>query len=523
MEKYADYLRCGEIYKSPSHSNKTPYILKCYQCADIFLLLESFIFHIEDYCNADQQNDAVTVVIDEQQEPKEDIENIEECDDASVMVKNEPIKDIEYEEIVMVEDSGNVSVTPEGGSSTDDADEGCEGFVVYEIVDISDAENDSKKPADNPVPSFVSKFMESRTNVIELIAMYKRFYLNSGSAISTGLKLEPHDLEKLTVNFNAKRRLNLTSSQIGAIIYHLHHEYSQYLKDTNDNKGSDTTSKPSWYFQFLNFLDTTKEKSLYEIEDYPTKLSKDIILKILDIYKDFPQLWDTELVEYCCNNKRREALEAMLEALKAKIALKLNLNSLKKYLQSIHSFYQKEKKNHMSGTEFTLPSSEISHKDMEFLSAHVGPFQCPYCDVEIKCPFSLKIHKFSSHGGCIPFNCSLCRKQFRTSNLYIYHAKWHMNDLTIECKLCNKKFINASELKTHMVSHNQQKSFKSLQPDLKSTNMSTTDVANKRFKTTPVKNTNSITLRGFHKCSECGIAFRMSKSLHNHMQLHRKM
>lgn len=50
MEKYADYLRCGEIYKSPSHSNKTPYILKCYQCTDIFLLLESFIFHIEDYC-----------------------------------------------------------------------------------------------------------------------------------------------------------------------------------------------------------------------------------------------------------------------------------------------------------------------------------------------------------------------------------------------------------------------------------------------------------------------------------------
>lgn len=61
MEKYADYMRCGEIYKSPSASKSTPYILKCFRCDDVFLLLESFIFHIEDYCKQEEASTSAAV------------------------------------------------------------------------------------------------------------------------------------------------------------------------------------------------------------------------------------------------------------------------------------------------------------------------------------------------------------------------------------------------------------------------------------------------------------------------------
>ncbi|XP_075157545.1 uncharacterized protein LOC142230806 [Haematobia irritans] len=513
MEKYADYLRCGEIYKSPAHSNKTPYILKCYQCADIFLLLESFIFHIEDYCNGsasgghDEDETLAT-----QQKLETPIE------EEVVVVKNEPIQNIEFEEVIL-EESGNIAAVPENGSSTDDADEGCDGFEVYEVVDISDSDDDVNMSADSTtLSSFVTTFMESRTNVIELIAIYKRHVLDNETKLSYCPKLKRRDLENITSKFNNKRRLNTTCQEINAVIEFLQHQYNQSSKELNETNG-EKSIKINWYIQFLNFLEIyNKDGNIYQIENHPSKLTHEIILKILQIYQEFPYLWNTNLVEYCCNNKRRVALEEMSRTLEMELDLKVSVNALRKYLQCIHSFCQREKKkrilikNNSSMTNF----SDEFYKNMTFLWHHVGPFQCPQCEDEIKCPFTLRIHKFSSHGGPMPFTCSLCKQQFRTSNLYVYHAKWHMNDLNIECKLCNKKFINASELKAHMQAHKQQK-----QTTIKSTANSNIllNTSSKGVTKRPV----ALALSSYHKCHDCGIMFTTLSSLQLHMKRHAKL
>lgn len=43
------YIKCGEIYQS-KQSYQDPYILRCIQCQEIYLLLESFILHFDDDC-----------------------------------------------------------------------------------------------------------------------------------------------------------------------------------------------------------------------------------------------------------------------------------------------------------------------------------------------------------------------------------------------------------------------------------------------------------------------------------------
>lgn len=50
IQSYYDYIKCGEILISPSESYLCPYVLKCFQCSEIYLLLESFILHIADRC-----------------------------------------------------------------------------------------------------------------------------------------------------------------------------------------------------------------------------------------------------------------------------------------------------------------------------------------------------------------------------------------------------------------------------------------------------------------------------------------
>lgn len=42
------YVKCGEILKSCGF--KDSYILRCIQCKEIYLLFESFIFHLNDTC-----------------------------------------------------------------------------------------------------------------------------------------------------------------------------------------------------------------------------------------------------------------------------------------------------------------------------------------------------------------------------------------------------------------------------------------------------------------------------------------
>lgn len=50
MNSYKDYVPCGEILKSQFKSIKNPYILRCIKCEDLFMLLETFAYHIEENC-----------------------------------------------------------------------------------------------------------------------------------------------------------------------------------------------------------------------------------------------------------------------------------------------------------------------------------------------------------------------------------------------------------------------------------------------------------------------------------------
>ncbi|XP_005184501.2 transcriptional repressor CTCF [Musca domestica] len=556
--KYADYLICGEIFKSPAHSNKTPYILKCHQCSDIFLLLESFIFHIEDYCKPIVKAES-TIPKNVKAEKLLPQNSFTILDDTAVVVKNEPIIDVEFEATSMMRKETTVkglttnlndtnkvldectgflkvetNAVPEtgDGSSTDEAEEGNDEMMeVYEVVEECESEDDDDKTTtDDSTPSFVAKFMESRTHVIALITSYKKLLQEKGlkgHAEDNGLKsLQQSDWNKLTRDINSKCHLNVSSEDVANILEYFYQQYREYLMCLTDTKAT-KYSKPRWYFEYLDFLDTPKEGNILQIDEHPSILSQEEIIEIIDIYKGYPFLWNTDLAEYCCTNPRHEALENMLWTLEVQLKIKVSQNALKKYIRCLHNYFQKEKVRRMRNTNLKH-LTDVLYNKMDFLSKHIGPFRCSECNLEVKCPFTLKIHKFGIHGGDLPFTCSTCHTQFRSLNSYVFHAKKHVQDLSIECKICDKRFLHSYELKKHMFSHNEYKSSSNEKDKLSPANVA----PNRRLKTTvtissptttAIKSAvepSTSTFFGPLMCKICGIHFKARKSLNQHLKMH---
>lgn len=58
-QDYTNYIKCGEILKSPVPNHQDSIILKCFKCSEIHFVLDAFVLHIgyhfKDLLTSDQQ------------------------------------------------------------------------------------------------------------------------------------------------------------------------------------------------------------------------------------------------------------------------------------------------------------------------------------------------------------------------------------------------------------------------------------------------------------------------------------
>ncbi|XP_045492533.1 uncharacterized protein LOC123704129 [Colias croceus] len=74
-----------------------------------------------------------------------------------------------------------------------------------------------------------------------------------------------------------------------------------------------------------------------------TVTERDIIIKLLEVYKDFPCLWDLTNKDYANRDARNQAYIIMLELLK-KIDSGATLKTLKNKLDNMRTSYRRERK-----------------------------------------------------------------------------------------------------------------------------------------------------------------------------------
>ncbi|XP_013103790.1 uncharacterized protein LOC106084567 [Stomoxys calcitrans] len=504
MNKYKDYIKCGEIYKSPSINPKEEeYVFKCL-CynEEHYINLEKFILPLcSNIINNDKllyrdTSHCILAASDSQNEkPSEDVEikyediakvdvdplnilkigSLEDSKQLTEIKEEFPLEEPECLIDTKAEESLN-----EGHLSNDSENE--------EYGNELDSDNDSLASDDSNSPLFVHNFIKSKRNVMALIEAYKNQPQLWNQKYPQFALKKKHDkyLEEIREELKKQMNLSLTCSLISAVITYLCRKYRQDLKRLRltelHEERPDDKNPPSWFFMHLEFLKPIVEKTLVKTLNSSRRpnLEQEQIIQMLDIYRRLPYLWNTNLIENVCKNKRLEALAQMRNMVETEMQLKLSENLLKNNILFFHNHFTKLKR--LLIIEGKTPKNDIYYKSMEFLHDHVGPFKCHECSQVFKSPLAFKVHR-SQHDGLAAIRCSLCNKAYNTSGPYISHARRHCEDLNEECKQCGKKFLMVSDLKIHMRSHT------GAQP---------------------------------YCCEICGVSFRHSTSLNVHRRRHEK-
>ncbi|XP_075155519.1 uncharacterized protein LOC142228868 [Haematobia irritans] len=319
---------------------------------------------------------------------------------------------------------------------------------------------------DNLCRSFVSDFLETEEKFLTLVEAYKNQpqlwnlkeypYVRSSTERNTYFTNIANELRN-------KLNVQVPNDYIRVAIYRLRQCYRNKCANSGasgeENEGvRSAKARPKWYFSKLKFLEPFLCKnSIDKLDTNQPYLQENQIKKLLNLYERYPHLWNTNLIESVCKNKRNASLKQLAETIHSEMGLKVSEFSLKKYLNGLHFRFCKEKTNVLKADGTPLHSS-VYYEHMKFLFDHVGPFYCSECSRKYRNPLHLKAHKCQSH-GCERLSCPQCGKQFEQVEPYVAHARRHMNDLNEKCTVCGKMFLRKADLKLHMRSHTGDKPY----------------------------------------------------------------
>ncbi|XP_061394220.1 zinc finger protein 112-like [Musca vetustissima] len=478
---------------------------------------------------------------------------LDEMDTISVIDTAEEYLD---EKIEALNSSKEEPDDEEGMEKEIDENQADEEECMLELDQSEDEDNDGE---DSKTSMFVRNFMSIKLNVTTIIAAYKKqpYLWNSNNPPEVRAKERPKCLQKIADEIKDRINVQVTSKEVAAIIARLRHDYRERLKRANEFGAENNKIKNtrSWFYEQMDFLQPYIENcSIFNLDSSQPPLEIEQIIHIFGIYKRLPVLWNSELIENVCTNKRSEALSQMQKLIDNEMGIKVNINNIRRYLHTIHAFFTKEKRNSTNSFRTTKERFDL-YKHLVFLTDHVGPFKCTDCNRSFLSPLNWKVH-VAEHDGTIPLTCSLCKKEYKTTDAYMAHARRHMNDLSrpadLEihsrchtgskpycCEICGASYRHSQAFKTHKRRHQKQylhhcpvcsKGF--YKKDQLNNHLRThtdirdikCDVCGKGFKTKKTMLQHKLTHEEGrnHMCPYCDKTFKNKLGLAQHVKIHRK-
>ena len=140
------------------------------------------------------------------------------------------------------------------------------------------------------------------------------------------------------------------------------------------------------------------------------------------------------------------------------------------------------------------------------------PFECDICKKKFKRHITMKFHILDHMGIGKPYKCAFCTKSFSRSSYLSAHTQKHKGvkpNCEFECDICKKRYLTKNSLKSHMLIHEDKKSF-------------VCDICSKSFaKKTYVNVHKKLHLvKKPHQCSICTKGFVTLYHLQIHLQSH---
>ncbi|XP_019892619.2 zinc finger and BTB domain-containing protein 41 isoform X5 [Musca domestica] len=363
-----------------------------------------------------------------------------------------------------------------------------EGSQDFDRIETSNNDDERIGEGSN-AKSFICEFLKSDSNYKAVIEAYQnepRLW-NTKEFPNVLNDAERNEcLERIALEIKNTQKIELNSNQVDLLIHQIRRTYIDNIKRFKNAEQREAAAEsnrvPLWYFNSLSFLESIVNEGTDVKSVNRRHLKREQILQMIDIYKKFPHLWNTNLPENVCANKRQEAIQRMKKTLRIEMGLKIKVCSLKNYLETIHAHFYNEKSNIINQGKRGKPNSAFFDR-MLFLNDHVGPFICKFCGRRHRSPLAQKVHIYQSHHQKDPLKCLICAKIYEKTEPYVAHVRRHMSDLPDECKECGKRFIRAADLRLHMRTHTGVKPY---------------------------------------CCEICGAAFTLSSALQSHIRRHKK-
>ncbi|XP_017839481.1 zinc finger protein 680 [Drosophila busckii] len=181
-------------------------------------------------------------------------------------------------------------------------------------------------------------------------------------------------------------------------------------------------------------------------------------LQFVEIYRNYPALWEVDHPDYRSNAYRNQALAQMLEELNNTYQSAYTHAQLEKTLFELRKDYSAQKRSTLTNASGCSSIPLLHAKLGEFLEQNLGPFRCEHCQLLIKTCDQYKVHR-ATHDGTQPFICTLCGKGFQMPCNLTVHIRRHRRDFPYACEQCDKRFATSTEVAIHMRTHTGERPY----------------------------------------------------------------
>ncbi|XP_017467864.1 PREDICTED: zinc finger protein 677-like, partial [Rhagoletis zephyria] len=242
-------------------------------------------------------------------------------------------------------------------------------------------------------------------------------------------------------------------------------------------------------------------------------LSDEQFIDLAKRYETHPCLWNENEIAYRFTNRRREALENILQEFNLKFDINLTKPDLEKEISRLRKIcsYEKNQKIECKQSKSIYKPTCRFYEHLAFAEVDVNPFECSVCGNLLPSQTQYKIH-LASHDGSLPYKCIVCGHGFQESANLTVHLRRHAQDYKYTCEVCNRPIATTTELKAHMLIHTGERPY-------------VCDVCGKSFKMLYDFKEHLLRHeeRKIHKCTICPKAFYNRSMFREHKATHLKV
>ncbi|KAH8394662.1 hypothetical protein KR222_001332, partial [Zaprionus bogoriensis] len=186
--------------------------------------------------------------------------------------------------------------------------------------------------------------------------------------------------------------------------------------------------------------------------------TQDDQLQFVEIYRNYPALWDVDHPDFRSNAYRNQALGQMLDELNTTFQCASTAAQLEKTLFELRKDFSAQKRKILTNASGSSSIPLLHAKLGQFLEPNLGPFRCDVCDELVKTCDQYKVHR-AAHDGTQPFICTLCGKGFQMPCNLTVHIRRHRRDFPYACEQCDKRFATSTEVAIHMRTHTGERPY----------------------------------------------------------------